>query len=274
MSISKSFLTLVFLLTASKAMAMFMIDPHRLLFDHEQESMRVKVTNTATYKKIYRPSFLRYVQKSDGSFKTVKSQKGTTFAQDFLKVEPKEIALDPQESDYFEVSFKDEGADIKDGEYLSYLAVLEKEHPDFIQPDIINGQWVIKSEYRLAIPTVVRQGKLTVEADLKKAKLIQNKKKEAQLKISLTRIGNKSIRGNVEIFDGEDRIGILNGIAVYTGLKNRKLEIPLNRQVGTKENIKHVPLTKKELKGKEVKVKFTGNVEDEIPLEVIRYFKL
>ncbi|MBN2780083.1 MAG: hypothetical protein JXQ74_03370, partial [Alphaproteobacteria bacterium] len=251
-----------------------------------QETMRVKITNPGAFKKVYRPAFLKYIQKKDGSFKTVESKKGMTFAEEFLKVEPKEMALDSEESGYFEISFKDEGADVKTGEYLSYFAVLEKEHPDFIQPDVINGQWIIKSEYRVAIPLVLRQGLLSAEADIKSVKLKSKKapsdkkskkkaKKEALLQLDLVRDGNKSIRGNIEIFDGEDLIGILNGVAVYTHIKSRQVEIPLNRLIVDKDEQKtYVPIEEKELKGKEVKIKFTGNIEDEIPLEIIKTFKL
>ncbi len=247
---------------------MFSVQPHKLLFDSEQKILKVKIINTATEKKIYHPSFLNYTQQKDGNYKTKKDKKNKSYSAEYLKIEPKEISLDSGESDYFEISFKKNV--IKTGEFLSYFAILEKEHPDEKNAGMSIGGMVIKGEFRIAIPVIIRNGTLVVEADIASVKLTENKKKQAVIDVFLTRKGNKSLRGNIQIFDGKNKIGELNSFPIYTHVSGRKISVSLTKKVKNKL----IPLSKSELKNKQIRVEYIANEEDSIPLEIIKTFKL
>ncbi len=264
----KFFLTFITILISSNAIAMFSVQPHKLLFDSGQETLKVKIVNTAKNKKIYHPSFLNYTQKKDGNYEVKKNTKNKSYSAEYLKIEPKEISLDSGESDYFEISFKKNVT--KTGEFLSYFAILEKEHPDEKEKGMSIGGMVIKGEFRVAIPVIIRNGTLIVEANIKSAKLTENKKKQAVLNVFITRKGNKSLRGNIKVFDGKNKIGELNAFPIYTHVSGRKISVSLTKKVKDKL----IPLSKSELKNKQIIVEYIANEEDSIPLEIIKTFKL
>jgi len=215
----------------------------------------VKIKNTAKFKKIYDSSFLDYIQQKDGNFKTVKTKKGINFSSDYLEIFPKSMTLSPNEEGVFELTFKNKVT--KTGEFLSYLAILEKEHEEETKATATGGIQ-IKGQIRIAIPVILRNGILSVGAEIKSAKLIE-KNKQAMLKIKINRDGNKSIRGNLEILDGENKIGMLNEFSIYTHIDSMEYSIPLSLN-GKK-------LLKSDVKGKQLQINFTANPNDEILLE-------
>ncbi|MBN2675931.1 MAG: molecular chaperone [Alphaproteobacteria bacterium] len=212
------------------AQAGFLIFPQKLIFEGKDKKQSVKITNMTDIAKSYRIKVVNYHQSEDGGYKKVTEESnGDKFAENTIRFSPKKVTLQPRETQTINVMVKNKNS-LADGEYRSYLSVLEKESSALeMGGEVDKGKmgFQITADYGLTIPVIIRKGVLSLEIDVKGISIDEDKDGNAFISLTLLRKGERSFRGEIKVFDGKDEIGCLKNFTIYPNLSQRKIDIKL-----------------------------------------------
>ncbi len=164
---------------------------------------------------------------------------------------------------------------IKEGEYRSHLSVIEKDTTKEKSGSSTAMAFSIKADFGITIPVIIRKGKFDVKAGIKSAVLKTDKKKKAQLKITLTREGRNSIRGEINIYKIKEKnkrikIGTVNNFVIYENLSSRSISLNLYDDLSEKDFDR---ADKSDIKGEKIIVEFIGD-KNALGLKLEKEFEL
>lgn len=212
-----------------------LINPFRVVFEDGKTTEELTVANTGADTASYTISFLQYKMQRDGVLKQIhEAEEGILFADRFLRFFPRTITLAPNEAQIVRIQSRTPSG-LEDAEYRShlYFRSVVDESPDMgeLADTTALGIQLIPV-YGVSIPVIIRQGDLDVEASISDIRIVENEDGSNALEFSILREGNMSTFGHIEIqhvseTGEETRIGRVNGIAVYTPLSYRKVNVPL-----------------------------------------------
>ena len=251
-SMSKVYLIVALLLAAistllppnAKAAGQLMVSPTRIVFEGNERTKQVNLVNNGSETGRFRISFVRRKMTEDGKFAEVAENEPGMYSDDIVRFSPRQVTLQPGQSQIVRLMLRKKRG-MSDGEYRSHM--LFQSLPDPAATDI--NQLSDKSENTLSvqlipvvgitIPVIVRQGELNSTVSLSDFKLEQENTVKAQnsLSLKLNREGNSSAYGDFRVYfipkDGEPVVvGQINGVAVYTPLASRTVEIKLQTPSG------------------------------------------
>ncbi len=260
----------------STAQAGFLMFPQRIVFDKNGKTQSVRVTNSSAEKKTYRIKFVHFTQDETGKLtKIVKEKDGLKFAKKYLRYGPKKITLLPGRMQTINVMVKNYGS-MQNGEYRSHLSVIEKDTSVEKKSDSSDAMaFSIKADFGITIPVIIRKGKFSVETGIKSAFLKTDKDKKAQLVITLTRKGENSIRGEINIYkikskDKKIKIGTVNNFVLYESISKRSISLNLYEDLSEKKSDR---ADKSDIKGEKIIVEFIGD-KNSSGLKVVKEFEL
>jgi len=244
------FVTLVFLLlmTNSSYSGGLMVTPHRVELSDKNKSTEVKLVNRSDdATTTYRISFVHFKMTEDGGYETIKDEDikangEEKFADDLIVYSPKKVTLKANETQTIRLMFK-KPANLASGEYRSHLLLQEEAPADFghsVEKKVKCDKKIsvtLKPLFAISIPTIVKNGELNGKVDIAEVELQEPNKKNGDKKsllVKLTRAGNSGVYSNIVATftkkgsTDKQKIGEMNGIAVFYPYHNRNVVIPLD----------------------------------------------
>lgn len=234
-----------------------LITPKRVVFEgNRQNKEMLNLVNIGSDTAVYSISFLNYKMNEDGSFKQIEEEDSLhRFSDPYLRLFPRTVTLAPREPQVIALQYR-RRADMKPGEYRSHLYFRSEKEIAPLGDEVIGDTTKLKIQlipiFGLSIPIIIRAGDVNVSSTLSDLKIQMEHGSIPYLKLTINRTGNISVYGNIVVeFVPEEgkpyRIGVLNGIGVYTDLNRRECSVKLNLKPGIQMN-----------KGK-LKIKYTSN---------------
>lgn len=222
-----------------KAQGNLLVTPRRVVFDGSRRVMELNLANTGQDTARYNISFVQYRMTEDGDFEEItEPDPGQFFADRHLRFFPRTILLGPSESQT--VRMQVIGRERLDpGEYRSHVyfrAVPNEMALGEIDPNADTTMVSIRliPIFGITIPVIIRVGESTTKVFLSDLKLSDNEEGQKLLAFTFNRSGNMSVYGDIAVTyiapDGtETKVGVVNGIAVYTPNAVRKFQLLLNQ---------------------------------------------
>lgn len=233
------------LLLPAAARADLMLYPTRVVMKGNQRSAQVEIVNRGSGPETYRINIVNRRMSETGEIvEAAEAQPGEQFANAMLVYTPRQVTLQPGESQTIRVSVR-KPAGLTDGEYRSHLqfdrvadATGAADLETAAQPEA--GQVAIQLQALIgaSIPVIVRHGQTSATVALSGAELISAKDDaKPLLAFTFNRQGNQSVYGDILAMytptGGKSvEIGKVNGIAVYTPNATRTSRIPLSMPEG------------------------------------------
>lgn len=212
------------------------VAPSRLILEGSKRSGELYLINSSDEPGHYELSFVFFGMKPDGDL-FQKDLKDLTpedhFAGDLLRFSPRELDLNGGESQVVRFRLR-LPANLPEGEYRAHIFIRSVPKGPIAEAKVNKGHlsFSIKPTYGVSVPIIIRHGKLAATAGLSHLELA-TLKDHMVLKADLTRIGQASIYGNLEVqwtpakAKTSKVVGALRGVAVYPEIPSRPVALPL-----------------------------------------------
>jgi P pilus assembly chaperone PapD len=234
----------LFVSTNTHGAGQLMVSPTRIVFEGNERTKQINLVNNGPEADRYRISFVRRKMTEDGKLEEVADDEPGMYSEDIVRFSPRQVTLQPGQSQTVRLMLRKK-RDMPDGEYRSHM--LFQSLPDPATTDINklsnNNSTALSVQLipvvGITIPVIVRQGKLSSTVSLSDFELKQANtvKAEQTLSFKINREGNSSAYGDIRVYftprKGEPVIvSQVNGVAVYTSLASRSVELRLQTPSG------------------------------------------
>ncbi|MBT8440270.1 MAG: fimbria/pilus periplasmic chaperone [Gammaproteobacteria bacterium] len=221
-----------------------MVTPTRIVFEGNDRTKQVNLINTGSETGRFRISIVNRKMTADGGFEEVPEGEIGMYADEIVRFSPRQVTLAPGQSQTVRIMLRKKRG-MQDGEYRSHI--LFQTLPDPATSDInklsdknTKGLSVeLIPIIGITIPVIVRQGDVSATVSLSDFKLEQANtvKADKTLSLKINRQGNGSSYGDFRVYftpaGGEPVVvGQINGVAVYTPLSSRSVDIKLKTTTG------------------------------------------
>ncbi len=241
------FLLVFFIFTGSLmprafAQGNLLVTPRRVVFDVSRRVMELNLSNTGQDTARYNISFIQYRMTTEGTFEEItEPDPGQFFADKHLRFFPRSVTLAPNEAQTVRMQVVGR-ENLAPGEYRSHVyfravpneVALGEEDPN---RDTTSVSVRLIPIFGITIPVIIRVGDSATEVYLSDLALEKGDNEALYLKMSFNRSGNMSVYGDLNVTHvapngTETRVGVVNGIAVYTPNTIRNFRIALDNQSG------------------------------------------
>jgi hypothetical protein len=222
----------------TRAQGNLLITPKRAVFEGNKRSMDLNLANVGDDTATYAISLVQIRMTAEGGFETItEPDEGQLFASPYLRLFPRSVTLGPNEAQTVKVQVIKAGS-LAPGEYRShvYFRAVPKEKPlgeeEVTQQDPSSISVKLVPIFGITIPVIIKVGKPSVNVTLSDLVLRFESDTIPKLKLTFNRAGNYSVYGDISVDHvspvGEiTRVGIANGLAVYTPNTKRSFEFNL-----------------------------------------------
>ena len=197
---------------------------YRILLTEKQTTKNYQIFNQGDAPAYCYTGIIDHNVSSDGKLSLAnKSNRPETSAADIVRISPRRVIVPAMANQKVKVvarRFKQ----LNNGERVSYLNLRCKEH----NPKLTSGL-NIQPNFIFNIPVVVRKGQLDVEAKMEQVRLNQIKGTYFA-DVNIRRQGERSLFGNLFIYDEKGLLATKNGISHYL----QSTSIPLRVQLKQK----------------------------------------
>lgn len=226
---------LVFLAACAHAQALgdLVITPTRIVLDDKTHSSDITLLNRSLRPIRYRLNLVDMEMSEAGAMARLSTLPETS-AIAFLRLAPREILLQPGEAQRIKIAAMYPA--VPEGEHRSHIAFepvsTPKPNPSSADLDGLSISFQVRSV--VTIPVVVRHGRLAASASIQDAEIGRDEKGPFA-RVKLLRTGNRSIRGDLNVFfqpkDKAPRtnLGFIAGLPVYVPNKDRVVTIHLSK---------------------------------------------
>lgn len=233
----------VFLPFNTRAQGNLLITPKRVVLEGNKRSVDLNLANIGNDTATYAISFIQIRMTEDGGFETItEPDEGQRFASQYLRYFPRSVTLGPQEAQTVRLQLI-RSTSLEPGEYRShlYFRALPREKPLGETEEIVSDQSSIAVKltpiFGITIPVIIRVGTPSVSVTITDPEVRFENDGVPRLKIRINRTGDYSVYGDITVEHASpagtiNRIGVANGVAVYTPNTVRKFEIPLSNTDG------------------------------------------
>ncbi len=214
-----------------------LITPRRVVFEGSMRSVDLNLANIGKDSARYAISLVQIRMNENGTFETItEPDPGQRFADRNLRYFPRSVNLGPNESQVVKVQLTRQNQ-LSQGEYRShfYFRAIPMETPlgeaEIVQ-DTSTISIVLKPVFGITIPVIIRVGESTTRVTISDLSLKRNKDQQV-LSLVLNRTGNMSVYGDLAVdhispAGTVTRVGIANGVAVYTPNPRRVFSLILS----------------------------------------------
>ncbi len=220
-----------------------LVTPRRVVFEGNTRSFDLNLANTGQDSATYAISMVQIRMNEDGSFETItEPDPGQNFADKNIRFFPRSVTLPPNEAQVVKVQLL-RANELKPGEYRSHfyfrsvpkVVALGEEEETEIDTTSISVRLV--PVFGITIPAIIRVGASNTEVTFSDLALEIKEDSTPSLSLNFNRSGNFSVYGDLAVdhvsSDGTiTRVGIANGIAVYTPNSIRHFQFNLNNVPG------------------------------------------
>jgi fimbrial chaperone protein len=240
------FAALVGLFVPAQASAELMLYPTRIVIDDKQRSGQVQLVNRGSQPETYRIGLFNSKMSETGEIIVQDSEvSDAAFAQDMLVYTPRQVTLQPGESQTVRISVR-RPPELVAGEYRSHLRFsrvadasggTSVEHAANPEPGKV--AIVLQALIGASIPVIVRQGPTRAAVSLEALSLSAKPDTQPILGAVFHRTGNRSVYGDLTatyIAPGKRpvEVGKVSGIAIYVPNALRRARIPLTPPDGVR----------------------------------------
>ncbi len=221
-----------------------MVSPTRIVFEGGEKTKQVNLINNGSETGRFRISFVRRTMTEDGKFEEIAEDESGMFSDEFVRFSPRQVTLQSGQSQTVRLMLRKKRG-MADGEYRSHM--LFQSLPDAATSDISelagdNSKGLsvqLIPVIGITIPVIVRQGELKSSVSLSNFQIRQANTVRANslLSLKINRVGNRSAYGDFRVYFTPKggtavAVGQMNGVAVYTPLNSRTVEINLQTPSG------------------------------------------
>jgi P pilus assembly chaperone PapD len=233
----------LFLISAGlSAQGNLLITPRRVVFEGSKRSMDLNLANTGNDTATYAISVIQIRMTEDGGFETItEPDPEQLFADKNIRFFPRSVTLGPNEAQVVKVELLRQNQ-LAPGEYRShfYFRAIPKATPlgeAEQKRDSTAISVVLTPVFGITIPIIIRLGESTTKVTLSGLELKIVNDTVPNLSMVFNRSGNMSVYGDLAINHVSSqgkitRVGIANGVAVYTPNNTRKFQLNLNKVDG------------------------------------------
>jgi P pilus assembly chaperone PapD len=219
-----------------------LITPRRLVFEGSTRTVDMNLANTGKDTATYAISLVQMRMTRDGRFETItEPDTGQLFADKYLRFFPRSVTLGPNESQTVKVQLL-RASQMSPGEYRSHFYFRAIPKPVALGENIPVADSnsisiVLKPIFGLTIPAIIRVGDVMAKVTLTDLNLRLLNDGVPTFSLTINRTGSSSVFGDLTVYytpsqGKETRVGIANGIAVYTPNVKRTFQFNLNNVPG------------------------------------------
>ncbi len=234
-------LALMYTLPAS-AQGDLMITPRRIVFEGATRTADINLANTGNDSAIYAVSLVQIRMLENGGFETItEPDPGQMFADRFVRFFPRTVTLGPNEAQVVKVQLY-RTSELQTGEYRSHFyfrAVPEKKALGEPEAPADTSSFSVRLTpiFGITIPVIIRSGETTASVTLSGLDLTMVNGNIPRLSFVFNRTGNMSVYGDIAVdhisTQGKiTRVGVANGVAVYTPNALRRFQFDLDSDSG------------------------------------------
>ncbi len=243
LSITGLILLQVFFPFNTRAQGNLLITPKRVVFEGNKRSMDLNLANIGNDTASYAISLIQIRMTEEGGFETItEPEEGQMFASPNIRYFPRTVTLGPNEAQMVKLQVVRSGS-LAPGEYRShlYFRAVPKEKPlgeeEEVVPDPSSISVKLIPIFGITIPAIIRVGQPTVGVTITDPELKFENDTMPRLSIVFNRSGNYSAYGDLAVDHVSEqgnvtRVGIANGVAVYTPNVRRRFEFNLINTAG------------------------------------------
>lgn len=214
-----------------------MITPKRVVFEGNKRTMDINLANIGEDTATYAISLIQNRMTEDGNFVEItEPDEGQLFASPYLRYFPRSVTLAPRESQTVKIQLYGTSG-LAAGEYRShiYFRSVPSEKPLGEEQAVSDPSSItikLVPIFGITIPVIIRIGDADVNVTLSDLRFGMENDTIPKLTMFFNRSGNYSVYGDVAVDhispDGKvTRVGIANGVAVYTPNPRRSLSLGL-----------------------------------------------
>lgn len=227
----------------TRAQGNLLITPKRVVFEGNKRSMDINLANVGDDTATYAISLIQIRMTEEGGFESItEPDEGQMFASPYLRFFPRSVTLGPKEAQTIKIQTSKTGG-LEPGEYRShvYFRAVPKETPlgeeEVVQQDPSSISVKLVPIFGITIPVIIRVGQPTVNVTISDPGLRFENDTIPRLKLTFNRSGNASVYGDIKVDHISPkgvvtRVGIANGVAVYTPNAKRNFEFSLFNDKG------------------------------------------
>jgi hypothetical protein len=219
-----------------------LITPRRAVFEGSKQTLDLNLANTGKDTATFTISIVQIRMKDDGGFETItQPDKDQRFADRYIRFFPRSVTLGPTEAQVVKVQLMRTN-ELTPGEYRShfYFRAVPKPKPlgEVEKPkDTTTISVNLTPVFGITIPVIIRAGESTTKVTITNLAYEIVNDTIPMIKMVFNRTGNMSIYGDLVVNhispQGKvTRVGIANGIAVYTPNLIRRFQLELYRIAG------------------------------------------
>lgn len=223
-----------------------LVAPTRILFDGNRRSSEVTLVNIGANTATYRISLTHLRMTPEGELVEIpEATSADRIADELVRFSPRQVTLEPGVAQTVRIQLR-KPAELEAGEYRSHLLFRAVPPPELLT-SIENERTETESGlsirlipiYGVSIPLIVRHGETGANASISDVRLAGVPEgTPPTVTFKLHREGNQSVYGNLRVSfrprsGPEAVLGMIGGVAVYTPLAYREVQIPLQVQEGT-----------------------------------------
>jgi P pilus assembly chaperone PapD len=221
-----------------RAQGDLLVTPKRVVFEGNKRSMDLNLANVGKDTATYAISLVQIRMTEEGGFETItEPDKGQMFASPYLRFFPRSVTLGPDEAQTVKIQVVKSGS-LAPGEYRShvYFRAVPGEKPlgeeEVKQQDPTSISVKLVPIFGITIPVIIRVGQPSVNVSLSDLGIRFENDTVPKLKFTFNRSGNYSVYGDIAVdhlspAGTVTRVGIANGVAIYTPNTKRSFEFSL-----------------------------------------------
>lgn len=228
-------ITLVFVPVTS--WADLMVYPVRVIMDDKHRSAQADIINNGQRQASFKITLVRQRMTELGEFKQITGEPlpGELFSDEVVRFSPRQVTLLPGGSQTIRMMFKMK-PELPEGEYRAHMTFEKMPagaesipgKPEVVTPGLVSTK--ITANIGVSIPIIVRHGNnMTAKVSINPAtiKIETIKGNHQEVVYNIDRSGTRSVYGDVVIFNGDSKVAIGNGFAIYATNPTRKLRMPI-----------------------------------------------
>ena len=216
------------------------IFPTRVVMTDKERTAQVEIVNSGTETESFSIQLERKRMTETGEFQAVSGEAvpGELFADQIVRYSPRRFTLAPGAGQTVRLMLKmPEG--LPEGEYRSHLAVSHIPEASDVLSQVKQEKEPTDITIKLtafatiAIPVIVRHGKLNAQLEIKDAVLRPGTGKEPSVvEFTMLRSGSMSVYGDIAVMSVAEngtveQVAAVNGVAVYVPNATRKARLTL-----------------------------------------------
>ncbi|MDX2443532.1 MAG: hypothetical protein QNK30_06995 [Bacteroidales bacterium] len=238
-----SIIALTFLIPFNTiAQGNLLVTPRRVVFDGSKRSITLNLANIGSDTATYAISLVQIRMTKEGAFETItEPDPGQNFADKNLRYFPRSVTLPPNEAQVVKVQLM-KANQLSPGEYRShfYFRSVPKVNPlgeEQVVADTTAISVQLTPVFGITIPAIIRKGESNTKVSLSNLSLKDVEDNNPAFSMQFNRTGNFSVYGDLTVDHVSPqgittRMGLANGIAVYTPNTERSFQFKLSNESG------------------------------------------